>query len=127
MATTATTETTNPAAATETTSAAVAADKRVMACNFTEGTSDCPRGALAYVQFTNRGARRVAVLARSRCGRWIETYRPLTKLKVFRMKTIPPEHPLYARLSDSSHLEWMTAYNETVPKDTDLTPSEPTA
>ena len=74
-------------------------DKRVVACNYTEGISSVPTGALAYVLLANAGGGhdRLFVLARSRGGRWIEKWEDVRRLTNFRAKTLPPEHPLHDR------------------------------
>ena len=75
-------------------------DKRVIACNLTEPTSPAATGALAYVRWMNYGwgNDRMPLLIRSRGGRWIEKWESRNRLGNFRLKTIPPEHPLYHRL-----------------------------
>lgn len=72
-------------------------DKRAVACNFTEGTKAVSEGALAYWvrSWSGGGDERIAVLAKSRGGRWIQIWEPITRLDNFRFKTIPPEHPRY--------------------------------
>ena len=76
-------------------------DKRVIACNLSQPISEAAKGALAYVQWPNRGNAndRVPLLIRSRGGRWIEKWEDMRRLTNFRHKTIPPEHPLYDRLT----------------------------
>lgn len=78
-----------------------AEDKRAIACNLTEATSTASRNALAYLQWPNPGwgNERVALLIRSRGGRWIEKWEDMRRLGNFRFKTIPPEHPLYGRIN----------------------------
>lgn len=79
-------------------------DRRVIACNFAEGTNSVAEGALAYVTLTNSGSGhdRICVYARSRSGRWIEIWQDMRRLSNFRWKTIPPPHPLYghSRIAD---------------------------
>jgi hypothetical protein len=84
----------------------MAADRHVMACNFAEAISECRKGALCYVLYSNPGGGydRVFVLARSRGGRWIEKWEPIYRLTNFRVKTLPPEHPRYGRLRD--YADW---------------------
>lgn len=73
-------------------------DRKVVQCNYTEGTSSVAEGARAYLKWTNRGNGndRIPVLARSRSGRWIEKWEDIRRLSAFRVKTLSPEHPLYA-------------------------------
>jgi hypothetical protein len=79
-------------------------DKQVIACNITEPTPTASTGALAYLQWPNRGwgNERVPLLIRSRGGRWIEKWEDMRRLGNFRHKTIPPEHPLHERLTGYS-------------------------
>jgi hypothetical protein len=74
-------------------------DKRVVACNYTEGISSTAQGALAYVLLSNPGGGhdRLFLLVRSRGGRWIEKWEDARRLTNFRAKTLPPEHPQYGR------------------------------
>lgn len=74
-------------------------DRHVIACNFREGTKVARAGALAYVRWTNPGGGndRIPLLIRSRGGRWVEKWEAMRRLHNFRLKTIPPEHPLYDR------------------------------
>lgn len=74
------------------------ADRPVLVCNYAEPTSACPAGAKAYVvRLYYRGPKphRAKIVARSRSGRWIETIENLKRLRDFRVKAIPPEHPRY--------------------------------
>lgn len=73
------------------------ADKRVIQCNYTRGTNIASAGARAYVVLTNRGNghERIAVLVRSRGGRWVEKWEDLRRLDAFRVTTLPPQAPLY--------------------------------
>jgi hypothetical protein len=73
-------------------------DRRMIACNYTEPVSVAAQGALAYVMWPNWGGGndRVPLLVRSRGGRWIQKWEAMWRLGNFRLKTIPPEHPLYA-------------------------------
>jgi len=63
-------------------------------------TKTATTGALAYVRWPNPGNSndRIALLIRSRGGRWIEKWEDMRRLGNFRLKTLPPEHPLYDRL-----------------------------
>lgn len=72
-------------------------DRRVIACNHLTGTSAIPTGALCYVSLLNPGGGndRICILARSRSGRWIRKWEAANRLGNFRLKTLPPEHPLY--------------------------------
>jgi hypothetical protein len=88
-------------------------DFRVIACNVIEPTGTAVGGALAYVRWLNpgNGNDRLPLLIRSRGGRWIDKWESVRRLDNFRLKTIPPEHPLYGRLVDrvgrydETHLE----------------------
>jgi hypothetical protein len=73
-------------------------DRRVIACNYTEAVSPVSAGALCYVTLLNpgNGHERIKILARSRSGRWIEKWEDTRRLSNFRLKTLPPEHPLHA-------------------------------
>jgi len=92
-------------------------DRRVIACNYIEGTNVAALGAKAYVipQLGGNLPERVRILARSRGGRWVEKWESVRRLSHFRIVTLPPEHPRYAdaRLwdcevgeSDVRRLEW---------------------
>ena len=76
-------------------------DHRAIACNYAEGTSVARLGAAAYVLWPNPGGGndRVPLLVRSRGGRWIQKWEAMRRLCDFRLKTIPPGHPLYDRLT----------------------------
>lgn len=82
-------------------------DKRVVACNYAEGTKSVAPGALAFVLFGYRGMgnRHVEVLVRSRGRRHIRKVERLYRLKNFRLKTIPASHPQYVRLIDHGDAE----------------------
>jgi hypothetical protein len=72
-------------------------DRKVIQCNFAEATKVASAGARAYVVLVNAGNAhdRIVVLVRSRGGRWVEKWESIRNLKDFRVKTLPPEHPLY--------------------------------
>lgn len=72
-------------------------DQHVIQCNYATATKSVPAGARAYVLRTNpgNGNDRIVVLARSRGARWIETWVSIAHLRDFRVKTIPPDHPMY--------------------------------
>lgn len=72
-------------------------DKRVVQCNYAVATKVAPKGARAYVSLPNRGNGhdRIMVLVRSHGGRWVRKWEDTRRLTDFRVKTIPPEHPLY--------------------------------
>lgn len=74
------------------------ADRKVIQCNYAEGTSSAPEGARAYVVLPNpgNGHDRIMVLFRSRGGRWVEKWESIKRLRDFRVKTLPPEHPMYS-------------------------------
>jgi hypothetical protein len=79
----------------------VSEDRRAIACNITTPTATASTGTLAYVRWTNpgNGNDRLPLLIRSRGGRWIEKWEDMRRLGNFRLKTLPPEHPLYGRLT----------------------------
>jgi hypothetical protein len=72
-------------------------DRKVIACNYVSSTSACAAGSLCFVtQFWNGEEKsRVQILARSRSGRWIQKWEGIDKLSSYRIKTLPPAHPLY--------------------------------
>lgn len=78
-----------------------AEDLQVIACNMAEGTRSASEGALAYVLRTNPGGGHdhIVLLIRSRGGRWITKWEAMRRLTNFRLKAIPPAHPLFERLS----------------------------
>lgn len=76
-------------------------DLRVMACQYLDGTNIASPGARAYLIAGGNngdGGERRLFYVRSRSGRWIEKWEAISKLHNFRMKTIPPEHPLHEQL-----------------------------
>lgn len=87
----------------------VAEDRRVVQCNYTEAVSEARAGARAYLVNPNlgNGADRIEILVRSRGGRWIEKWEDIRRLGDFRVKTLPPEHPLYGddRLYPAEHAD----------------------
>lgn len=71
-------------------------DKYIVACNLSVSTRHCPKGGLAYIRWRAGGDdRRVSLRARSHSGRWITIWYPLKRLRNFRIKTIPADHPRY--------------------------------
>jgi hypothetical protein len=80
-------------------------DIKVMVCNYAEGTSECRKGALCYVANENPGSggERVELLVRSRGGRWIRKWEARHRLERWRIRTVPPAHPLYEQLIGGSH------------------------
>jgi hypothetical protein len=74
-----------------------APDRKVIACNLTEGIAEASKGALAYVVLPNNGNGhdRIVILLRSRGGRWIRKWESIKRLSNFRVKTIPVGHPRY--------------------------------
>lgn len=74
-------------------------DRRVVQCNYAESTNVAARGARAYVVRLNPGFGndRIVVLVRSRGGHWVEKWESRERLTAFRVKTLPPEHPLWDR------------------------------
>lgn len=75
-------------------------DKRVIVCNYAEGISSVSKGSLCYVIDPGRGmgSERICIYARARDGRIIEKWEAIKRLENFRVKTLPPESPLYARM-----------------------------
>jgi hypothetical protein len=80
-------------------------DLRVIQCNYAEGTKIAAEGARAYLVGTNPGNAndRVEVLVRSRGGRWVRKWEDVRRLVDFRVKTLPPEHPLYGHRDIENH------------------------
>lgn len=76
----------------------LASDRRVIQCNFTETTNVAPKGARAYLIRLNpgNGNDRIIILVRSHGSRWVEKWESITRLNNFRIKTLPPNHPLYS-------------------------------
>lgn len=72
-------------------------DRRVVQCNYATAVSAVAAGARAYLVRPNPGGGndRIVILVRSRGGRWIQKWEDIRRLKNFRPKTLPPEHPLY--------------------------------
>lgn len=72
-------------------------DRKVVQCNYAEATKIASEGARAYLVYPNPGGGydRVGILVRSRGGRWVEKWEDSRRLRDFRVKTLPPEHPLY--------------------------------
>jgi hypothetical protein len=72
-------------------------DRRAVQCNLRQATKVFPAGARAYVVTNNPGwgHERIAILGRSHSGRWVEKWEPISRLRDFRVKTLPAEHPLY--------------------------------
>ena len=74
-------------------------DRRVIACNYAEGTHVAAQGARAYVIPIFLGGNlpeRVMVRVRSRGGRWVTKWEATRRLDDFRLATLPPEHPRYS-------------------------------
>lgn len=86
-------------------------DLLVVTCNYAEATSAHSPGAKAYVLLVHGGdPDRPVILARSRGGRWVQRYEDRRRLTGFRLKTVPPEHPLHGRLRNAvgaEHLAWL--------------------
>lgn len=81
-------------------------DFYAVACNYVEGTHTSATGALAYLadwHWSGGGFERVRVVARSRGGRWITIWTPISRLTNFRSKTIPPDHPMFTRRDIGRH------------------------
>lgn len=83
-------------------------DLRVVQCNYTETTNVAAAGARAYVMGTNEGNGndRIRVMVRSHGARWVEKWESGARLKDLRLKTIPAEHPLYARFWNAPTGNW---------------------
>ena len=85
-------------------------DRHVVAFNYAVSVSVAATGARAYLVLPNPGNNhdRIQILIRSRGDRWIMKWENIRRLHNFRMKTLPPEHPLYSdeRLwdFDSGHM-----------------------
>lgn len=102
-------------------------DRKVIQCNYVEGTKIAAVGARAYVIWTNKGngGDRVYILVRSRGARWVKKWETRTRLTNFRVKTIPPEHPIYREdwLADPAWEHWfLTAVGAPGPYPTDPAP-----
>ena len=71
----------------------------LLVCNFEEATSECVKGARAYVIYTNPGwgGERLLLLARSRSGRWIDKWESLKRLTGFRLTKVYDGDPIQAR------------------------------
>lgn len=77
-------------------------DIRIPVANLREAHRFIRKGAKVYIQTQPGGNPDCAViLARSRGGRWVQTYTRTKRLTNFRWATLPPEHP--ARRGDR---EW---------------------
>jgi hypothetical protein len=74
-----------------------APDRRVVQCNYISATVVAPAQARAYVCQINPGwgCDRIVVLVRSYSGRWVKKWENRARLFNFRVKTLPPRHPLY--------------------------------
>jgi hypothetical protein len=72
-------------------------DRKVVQCNYAVPVSAAAAGARAYLMLPNpgSGADRIEILLRSRGGRWVQKWEDIRRLEDFRVKTLPPEHPLY--------------------------------
>lgn len=73
-------------------------DKRVIVCNYLDGTSPVSPGSRAYVQWVSGDPLSVQLLARSRGGRYINKWERTHRLVNFRIVTVPPCHPLWPYL-----------------------------
>lgn len=74
-------------------------DRTVVQCNYAVPTNVAVRNARAYLVTPNPGwgNDRIFVLVKSRGGRWVSKWESIIRLINFRVKTIPPEDPLYTR------------------------------
>jgi hypothetical protein len=88
----------------------VPGDVRVIACNYATSTRIAVKGGLAYLTGGNTGdgGERRTFLVRSRGGRWVDKWERVDRLTNFRYTTIPPEHGMYARLTE--HRAHVQAY-----------------
>ena len=84
-----------------------APDRRVVQCNFASATVVAPAKARAYVCLINPGnsCDRIVILVRSYSGRWVKKWENRSRLFNFRVKTLPPRHPLYGdrRILDAEY------------------------
>lgn len=74
------------------------ADRYAVACNVTTADAVVATGASAWLTHETDpgwGHERPVVLVRSRSGRLVQRRMASTRLRDFRVKTIPPEHPRY--------------------------------
>ncbi len=73
------------------------ADRRVIVCNYAISRSAIPKGAKTYLSRPNPGGGfdRNLMLVRSRGGRLIEQWEAAKNLEDWRVKALPPVHPLY--------------------------------
>lgn len=72
-------------------------DRLVVQCNYAEPVSVAAKGARAYLVRPNPGGGndRIVILVRSRGGRWVEKWEDIRRLAGFRVKKLPPQHPLF--------------------------------
>lgn len=72
-------------------------DLRVVQCNIAAPTKVATRGSRAYLVRLNPGGGddRIVVLVRSRGRRFVQKWENIKNLTDFRVKTVPPEHPMY--------------------------------
>lgn len=71
------------------------ADRRVVQCNTVRPTSASSAGARCYLICHAGNGDKVEVLVRTRSGRWADVWKHVRDLRDFRVKTLPPAHPLY--------------------------------
>jgi hypothetical protein len=94
-------------------------DVQVVTGNLSQGTAWAAEGARLYLLQISAG--RPRVLVRSRRGRWVNRWVSLRGIRDLRMKTIPPEHPLYESLRYLALTEeTIDALVERCPDNTDL-------
>lgn len=80
-------------------------DRRVIQCNLIQGRKVAAAGARAYVVDLNGACSGdVEVLIRNRRGHWVRHWLRPWHLSNFRLKTVPPAHPLYDRLAYADHI-----------------------
>lgn len=91
-------------------------DIKVIQCNFAETTNIAPKGARAYITCSNNGNGndRIPILVRSHGGRWVEKWERADRLTDFRLKTLPPEHPLYSRFEYAVRDDWAVSLLESL-------------
>lgn len=84
------------------------ADRRVVQCNYTEATKIAPAGARAYLVRPNpgNGNDRIEILVRSHGGRWVHKWEDIRRLDHFRVKVLPPEHPLHGEANGHEGQIW---------------------
>ena len=75
-------------------------DRKAVQCNFSVATAEARVGSRAYVLDYKPTRKRVQLLLKSKGGRWVVKWENRKRLENFRAKTIPPQHPVYEKLSE---------------------------